>query len=206
MAVPTRRSTHLPFRQPMIPSRIRSRSSAPVTDSRSHAPGVRALALTLAPSARAADPPPLFAYYYIWFNPSSWNRAKIDYPTLGRYSSDDIAVMRKHVAWAKSAGIDGFLVSWKHTETLDRRLAKLIRVADSMHFKLGIVYQGLDFRRNPLPATRVAADLRLFRQRYARDRAFSYFSKPIVIWAGTWKFTTAQIASVVRAQRSKLSI
>ena len=42
------------------------------------------------PTARAAGPPdPLFAYYYIWFNAGSWNRAKTDYPLLGRYSSDD---------------------------------------------------------------------------------------------------------------------
>ena len=69
-----------------------------------------------------APPDPLFAYYYIWFNASSWNRAKIDYPLLGRYSSDDRGVMRAHVAWAKQAGIDGFIVSWKSTPVLNRRL------------------------------------------------------------------------------------
>src|SRR5512138_753305 len=32
---------------------------------------------------------PVMAYYYIWFDPQSWDRAKTDYPLLGRYSSDD---------------------------------------------------------------------------------------------------------------------
>ena len=39
------------------------------------------------------QPIPLLAYYYIWFDPGSWNRAKVDYPLLGRYSSDDKKVM-----------------------------------------------------------------------------------------------------------------
>src|SRR5256714_11119101 len=83
------------------------------------------------PASPAASPTPLFAYYYIWFNPSSWNRAKVDYPLLGRYSSDDRAVMRRHIEEAKAAGIGGFLVSWKNTDQLDRRLAKLIQVTDA---------------------------------------------------------------------------
>ena len=52
---------------------------------------------------------PLLAYYYIWFDPSSWNRAKTDYPSLGRYSSDDERIMLQHIKWAKAAGIDGFI-------------------------------------------------------------------------------------------------
>ena len=48
------------------------------------------------PTARAAErPDPLFAYYYIWFNGTSWDRAKTDYPVLGRYSSDDRGVTRR---------------------------------------------------------------------------------------------------------------
>src|SRR5687767_3245771 len=37
---------------------------------------------------QADNPIPLLAYYYIWFDVSSWDRAKTDYPLLGRYSSD----------------------------------------------------------------------------------------------------------------------
>jgi hypothetical protein len=158
------------------------------------------------PSARASSPAPVFAYYYIWFNPSSWNRAKVDYPLLGRYSSDDSAVIRRHIAWAKAAGIDGFLVSWKNTEVLDRRLEKVIKIADRMHFRLGIVYQGLDFLRRPLPVSRVAADLAAFERKYADDRAFASFGKPVVVWTGTWRFSRAEIASVTRHRRARLRI
>ena len=40
---------------------------------------------------------PTLAYYYQWFQPASWNRAKTDYPLAGRYSSDDVALMRRAV-------------------------------------------------------------------------------------------------------------
>ena len=123
------------------------------------------------PAARAAErPDSLFAYYYIWFNGSSWERAKTDYPLLGRYSSDDRGVMRQHVRWAKRAGIEGFIVSWKSTPVLNRRLKRLAEVAAAERFKLLVIYQGLDFYREPLPAARVAHDLDLFEHRFARRR------------------------------------
>jgi hypothetical protein len=148
----------------------------------------------------------VFAYYYIWYSHSSWRRAKIDYPLLGRYSSDDVSVLRRHVAWAREAGIDGFIVSWKSTPSLNRRLAKLVRVADAAHFKLLLIYQGLDFERRPLPAQRVRADLQTFAARWRRDPAFRMFGKPVVIWSGTWKFSRAAVASVTKAVRPALYV
>ena len=53
----------------------------------------------------------MLAYYYQWFSKKSWDRAKVDYPLAGRYSSDDVSVMQKQIEQAKSAGIDGFIVS-----------------------------------------------------------------------------------------------
>jgi phospholipase C len=166
-----------------------------------------AIVTATSPPARAAGPPDrLFAYYYIWFNAGSWNRAKIDYPLLGRYSSDEREVMRKHVGWAKSAGIDGFIVSWKSTPVLNRRLRRLAEVAEAERFKLLVIYQGLDFEREPLPAARVAGDLDFFEHHYARRRAFQVFEKPLVIWSGTPRFTRAQLASVTEQARRKLLV
>jgi hypothetical protein len=160
-----------------------------------------------APPARAANrPDPLFAYYYIWFNGTSWDRAKTDYPVLGRYSSDDRGVMRQHVAWAKKAGIDGFIVSWKSTPVLNRRLERLADVAAAEHFKLLVIYQGLDFYRKPLPASRVARDLDWFDTHLAGREAFRAFRKPLVIWSGTWRFSRHQVASVTGPRRDRLLI
>jgi len=150
---------------------------------------------------------PLFAYFYQWFNPSSWNRGKINYPTLGRYSSSDVYVMRKQIAWAKAAGIDGFLVSWKDTPALDERLAALASLAAAAHFKLGIEYEGLNFQRDPLPVATVAHDLSYFVLHYGSNPVFSLLGRhPLVIWDGTWKFTPSDVASVTQPLQSKLVI
>jgi hypothetical protein len=154
----------------------------------------------------ATSPIPVFAYYYIWFDPGSWDRAKIDYPQLGRYSSDDPAVMRQHIQWAKQAGIGGFIVSWKSTEKLNRRLRQLIDIADAENFKLAIIYQGLDFDRDRQPPERVAADLALFADQYAGDKAFQAFARPLVIWNGTWKFSRDEIEKVAGPLRKRLLV
>jgi phospholipase C len=166
-----------------------------------------AVSMAITPPARAADrPDQLFAYYYIWFNGSSWERAKTDYPLLGRYSSDDRGVMRQHVRWAKRAGIDGFIVSWKSTPVLNRRLERLSEVAAAERFKLLVIYQGLDFYREPLPAARVARDLDLFERRFAGREAFAAFQKPLVIWSGSWRFSRRELDAVTRARRDSLLI
>ena len=151
-----------------------------------------------------AEPIPTLAYYYIWFNPSSWRRAKRDLPVLGRYSSDERMVMRRHVRWAKTAGIGGFIVSWKSTPALDRRLKRLSAIAEREHFKLALIYQGLDFERRPLAPERVAADLERFAAGVGRQPAFRLFPKPLVIWSGTWRFSRADVASVAWRLRPKV--
>jgi len=154
----------------------------------------------------SARPVPEFAYYYIWFDPSSWNRAKTDLPMLGKYSSDDPDVMRQQIVWAKQAGIDGFIVSWKHTPTLDRRLARLVDVAESEHFSLEVIYQGLDFSRKSLPATRVGTDFRYFAQTFATRAPFRAFSEPVIIWSGTWMYSTADVAQVTSLVRPGIKV
>lgn len=141
----------------------------------------------------ASDPVPIMAYYYIWFDERSWQRAKSDFPVLGRYRSDDQEVLSQHVRWAKEAGIDGFIVSWKSTFQLDRNLEILMDVAAAEEFDLWIIYQGLDFDRQPLPIERIDADLEYFIERYADHPVFGMYDKPVIIWSGTWEFTPQEV-------------
>jgi hypothetical protein len=154
--------------------------------------------------AASGRPIPVLAYYYIWFNPTSWNRAKIDYPLVGRYSSDDLAVMRQQVSLAKQAGISGFLVSWKNTPALNRRLTTLRAVATAAGFKLAIVFEGRDFHGNPLPMTQVRASFRYIARLYSRDPVFHLFGKPLIMWSGTWVYRRDQLAAITRSYRSRL--
>jgi hypothetical protein len=166
--------------------------------------------LTVAPvipvKANSTQPTPVLAYYYIWFDTKSWDRAKTDYPLLGNYSSDDKSVMQQHVRWAKDAGITGFIVSWKSTDVLNRRLSLLAEVSAEENFKLAVIYQGLDFYRNPLPVDRISSDLDYFTDYYSSKPVFQIFNKPMVIWSGTWKFSTVDIEKVTSPHRTKLMI
>ena len=157
-------------------------------------------------SSTGTDPVPVLAYYYIWFDTQSWDRAKTDYPLLGRYSSNNVDVMRQHIQWAKAAGITGFIVSWKSTDKLNKRLEQLIKVADEEKFKLAIIYQGLDFSRKPLPVTQVDADLSYFIEHYADDPVFSLYEKPLVIWSGTWEYSREDVQNVVLGKREHILI
>jgi glycosyl hydrolase family 99 len=157
-------------------------------------------------TATPVKPVPVLAYYYIWFDPQSWDRAKTDYPLLGRYSSDDPNVMRQHIQWAKQAGITGFIVSWKNTDVLNRRLAQLVQIAQQEDFKLAIIYQGLDFNRAPLPVNEINAGLNYFIDHYANNPVFDIFGKPMVIWSGTWEFSPEDIQSVVQGKREHILI
>jgi hypothetical protein len=164
------------------------------------------LVTALPARAQARRPIPTLAYYYVWFNPISWQRAKADRPLLGAYSSDEERTMTQHVRWAKQAGIDGFIVSWKSTPTLNRRLRKLVAIAEREHVRLAVIYQGLDFYRRPLPVQRVANDLVEFRRRFSGSPAFRLFSRPLVIWSGSWKFSPDAIKRVTALVRPALLV
>ena len=150
-------------------------------------------------SSTATVPIPVFAYFYQWFTATSWNRAKQDFPLIGKYSSDDARVLRIQVQQARAAGLDGFLTSWKDTPALDRRLQLLINVARSEQLDLGVVYEALDFSRKPLPIATVEHDLRYLVAAYGESLRSTYFRRAIVIWTGTDQYSAADVAAVRQA-------
>lgn len=139
---------------------------------------------------------PVFAYFYQWFNPSSWDRAKQDLPLAGKYSSDDPHVLRHQVETARSAGIDGFLTSWKSTATLNRRLDLLISVARSERLDLGVVYEALDFSRRPLPISKVRDDMSYLVTTRGAELTSSYYGRPVIIWTGIDQYSLQDVQSV----------
>ena len=134
-------------------------------------------------------PLPVLAYYYQLVRPV------VVEPREDRLSGARAAtpattpsVMRRHVRAAKTAGIDGFIVSWKSTTDNNRRLRALADVARYEQFSLAMIYQGLDFARDPLPVTgspRTSASPRHLRRRPGVPRP----GRPLPIWSGTWEFS-----------------
>jgi hypothetical protein len=114
--------------------------------------------------------------------------------------------MRQHIRWAKQAGLGGFIVSWKNTPALSRRLAKLAEVAQAEDFKLGVMYEALNFERQPLPLDQIAADLDVFADQFASNDVFRVFERPLVIWSGTWEFSPDEVGTITTPRREHLLV
>jgi len=150
---------------------------------------------------------PVLAHFYMWFQPSSWNRAKIDFPAVGRYSSSQTSVMKEQVAQARAAGIDGFIVGWRSTDTLNRRLTALRGIAADQDFKLAVTYQAQDFNRNPLPVAQVQRDLEELAATYADDPVFHLLGpRPVVALSGTWHYSEEELRSITEPVASRLLV
>ena len=170
---PRRRSRGAPTRG-LAPEAPPARVGARRRAARSSAgPGARRRAGRRPPARgrAAAGPPPVLAYYYIWFNASSWNRAKHRLPAaralLERRAQRHAPAPPRG---RKQAGISGFIVSWKSTPVLTAGCGRSSTSPPSEHFGLAIVYQGLDFHRHPQPPAQVADDLGCFASRLRRAR------------------------------------
>jgi hypothetical protein len=158
-------------------------------------------------STSRPDEAPVLAHFYMWFHPTAWNRAKTDYPAIGRYSSSQSSVMRKQVAQAQAAGIDGFIVGWRSTDVLNRRLTTLHSIAVAEDFKLAITYQAQDFNRDPLPAAQVRRDLEEFAATYADDPVFHLLgNRPVVALSGTWHYSAADLRWITEPVASRLLV
>jgi hypothetical protein len=179
-----------------------SAAAAPTASPRPSVSSIPSAEPSSFPSARPSIPPvagvrPLvFAYYYIWYTPGSWRRAKTDLPQLGSYDSRDRTVIAQHLAWAHAAGIDGLIVSWKHEPRLDDALHVLVDEATKAGMKLILLYQGLDFNRLPLDDALVAGDMTWFLDNYADAAPFNVFGLPTIVWSGTWGYTDSQLGRV----------
>lgn len=124
-----------------------------------------------------ADRRLVFAHYFLWFGTPArsghwgnwkWNGpgcrhdpgrrkngladiAAVGYPLLGPYDSSDPAVLRRHVRWARDAGLDFFAVDWygpagrpgstaKYAR-VDANFSALLDVCEKNRFKAAICYE-----------------------------------------------------------------
>lgn len=101
--------------------------------------------------------PLVLAFYYPWYRPQTetqkfyhWkpdepNFSSTHTPELGFYTSIEEDLMRQHIEWAKSAGIDGFVVSWWDVGWYeDDVLLKMREVFDEEDFDYCIYYERTD--------------------------------------------------------------
>lgn len=65
-----------------------------------------------APVACAQNERLVLAFYYAWYDKTTWSSGKLADQPAQPYDSRDRAAIQRHVAQAKSAGIDAFVQSW----------------------------------------------------------------------------------------------
>ncbi|MCS7251484.1 MAG: glycoside hydrolase family 99-like domain-containing protein [Thermoflexus sp.] len=106
-STPSALPTRLPRRTPTArPTRARRTSPTPASGQFS-APAPH--------SIHPRVPRRVLANYLPWYDPSTWFTgctSDSDQPRDGVYNSDDPSVIVRHIAQARSAGIDGFAVHW----------------------------------------------------------------------------------------------
>ena len=101
----------------------------------------------------------VYAFYYPWYGnqngpsgePFHWDSYSNDnivsstnYPVLGPYDSYDPLIIRAHIALAKQAGIDGFIVSWWGPNSFeDKAFNTILEVADEMDFEISAYYESV---------------------------------------------------------------
>ncbi len=64
------------------------------------------------PVAYAQNERLVLAFYYAWFDQSTWQSGQLSDQPAQPYDSRDRATIQRHVAQAKSAGIDALIQSW----------------------------------------------------------------------------------------------
>ena len=146
----------------------------------------------------------VWAFYYPWYAQSSWfhtNRTRtIDTPVIGAYDSSNPVVIEKHIRMAKSAGIDGFIISWwgpgpdgLFGSQTDDNLKVVLDVARKNNFLITIYFETHAFG-DPSPASKLEQMMRYFLQTYGRDPryymidglpvifVYSVGSQPLSVW------------------------
>ena len=150
----------------------------------------------------AKVPRRVLAFYYPWYgNPNvkggsgrwaHWEgvdegkrriATSTHYPLLGPYDSHDPALIDQHCAWAKQAGVDGFIVSWWGQGTFEDRA--MGRVLDGCHragLAATIYYETVP---SPQTAESAAKDIVRVLRQYGKHRAWlTVDGRPVVFVYG----------------------
>jgi hypothetical protein len=144
----------------------------------------------------------------------------IDVPTsIAAGNQDAPGVIENDVRTAASAGLAGFIVSWRGngsaTQTTadvsySRRLAELVRAVDEINaegvpFKIWISYKASD---TILAVPAILGDFAYLSRTYASSGAFdrTWSSRPTIVWTGSKKYPLDTIRQVSEQYRGTFQL
>jgi glycoprotein endo-alpha-1,2-mannosidase len=132
-------------------------------------------------------PRKVLAFYYPWYGSAERHNGKwphwgsvnfekhdiktsTNYPQLGPYDSHDKAVIAKQCAWAKHAGVDGFISSWWDKRSYsDRAMPLILDACAKEGLEVSIYYEAI---KKPQGPESVAGSLLYALNKYANHPAF----------------------------------
>ncbi|HEY3061471.1 MAG TPA: endo-1,3-alpha-glucanase family glycosylhydrolase [Chloroflexota bacterium] len=162
------------------------------------------LASLLPQLATAASPEarPVLAYYYAWWGPGDFDRTL--YKPGSAYNSDDGAIIEQHVQQARSAGIDGFVMSWYgNGDRTDANLARLLDIGQKSGFKTTIHFETPKFWGVDDTVAQLQA---FYANRINHPAILRYGDRPVIFfWRsstydnGTWSSIRGQVDPEHRA-------
>ena len=131
-----------------------------------------------------------FAFYYPWYGTRPYRHWKPDpnspdtrlsnsprYPSLGLYHSGHQSTLDRHFRWARSAGLNGFVVSWWGQGSFeDRQILKILKTAAKFGLQISLYYERVadssQDNTNTTRESRILADLKYLSRQYAAHPAY----------------------------------
>ncbi len=137
------------------------------------------------------------AFYYPWF-PGAWNQSGISpfthyQPSLGYYSSSDVATVQTQIAAMQYGNIQAGIASWwGQGQTTDKNFAVDLAAADGTGFKWSIYYEP-EGQGNPSVA-QLQSDLTYIRDNYAGNANYLRVNGKFVVFVFNADDTSCAVA------------
>jgi hypothetical protein len=152
--------------------------------------------------ALAGEPPLVLAFYYAWYDQSTWNPKTLPDQPAGPYVSSDRATVERQVAQAQAAGIDALIQSWYGPQTADNQteinFRTLLDVAGARGFHAAVDFE----TEGPFFPDRAAVTdaLRTLLATHVQHPAYlRYQGKPVIFFWREGRFGVDEWAAI-RAQ------
>lgn len=94
--------------------------------------------------AQSSSDPLVLAFYYTWFDNSTWTYDTLSDLPAQPYVSSDRAVMGRHIDQARGAGIDALITAWYGPgggNQTEPNLSALLEEAGARNFRIGILFE-----------------------------------------------------------------
>ncbi len=128
---------------------------------------------------------PVLAFYYMWYNTSSWSLSTMSDLPVTPYASSDDATIDRQLQEATAAGITGFISSWWGPgDPTDQNFTKLLAHSATLENTTHIHFASSIYFESDAPAlqgtAKTVSGLRYLMAHYANDPHFFHWQgKPV---------------------------